>query len=135
MAEQQSRYDELRLMLEEQKRLLSGQSEITRNSAPESTVVLRPDKVIADTRTETASTGSANASRPSLSRPRRRSRSFSIGAAHITPVGFMDLTAFFRSTNTGTGIGTNFGSIPLSTTTAGNLSEFRFSAHGTQGSG
>jgi hypothetical protein len=132
MAEQQKQIDELRLMLEEQKRLLSGQSEITRNSAPESTVVLRPDKVT-DTRTETASTGSANASRPQpFEAQEAQPLSFSIGAAHITPVGFMDLTAFFRSTNTGTGIGTNFGSIPLSTTTAGNLSEFRFSAQNSR---
>src|SRR5439155_9469999 len=35
-----------------------------------------------------------------------------IGSAAITPVGFMDFTAVFRSTNPGSGIGTNFGSIP-----------------------
>ena len=37
-----------------------------------------------------------------------------IGDAIIIPVGFMDMTSVTRSTNPGSGIGTNFGSIPLS---------------------
>ncbi|MGA3025899.1 MAG: hypothetical protein ABSF98_14110 [Bryobacteraceae bacterium] len=54
--------------------------------------------------------------------------SFKIGVADFTPVGFMDFTGIFRSTNSG-GIGTGFGSIPYATTTSapGNLSEMRFS--------
>jgi TolA-binding protein len=35
--------------------------------------------------------------------------SLRIGSAYLTPLGFMDFTAFYRSTNTGSGIGTNFG--------------------------
>ena len=54
--------------------------------------------------------------------------SFRIGSASITPVGFLDFTAVYRSTNGGSGIGTNFGSIPFSNTTQGNLSELRLSA-------
>jgi hypothetical protein len=54
--------------------------------------------------------------------------SFRIGSASITPVGFLDFTAVYRSTNGGSGIGTNFGSIPFSNTTQGNLSEVRLSA-------
>jgi hypothetical protein len=52
---------------------------------------------------------------------------FHIGAATIQPLGFVDFTGVFRSTTTGSGIGTNFGSIPFSNTQAGNLTEFRFS--------
>jgi hypothetical protein len=54
--------------------------------------------------------------------------SFKIGVADFTPVGFMDFTSIFRSTNSG-GIGTGFGGIPYATTTSapGNLSELRFS--------
>lgn len=52
---------------------------------------------------------------------------FKIGDAYITPVGFMDMTAVTRSTNPGTGIGTNFGSIPYGNTQQGALSETRFS--------
>src|SRR5437879_13820202 len=35
-----------------------------------------------------------------------------IGSATLTPVGFMDFTGVYRSTNPGSGIGTNFGSVP-----------------------
>jgi len=55
-----------------------------------------------------------------------------IGNATLTPVGFMDMTAVFRSTNVGSGIGTNFGSIPLSNTTQGKLTETRFSAQNSR---
>lgn len=57
-----------------------------------------------------------------------------VGDAYITPVGFMDFTTVTRSTNPGTGIGTNFGSIPFSvpTSTTGNLSETRFSAQNSR---
>ena len=50
-----------------------------------------------------------------------------IGSAYIIPVGFMDFTGVYRSKDNGSGIGTNFGSIPFTTTNAfqGNLSEFR----------
>jgi hypothetical protein len=50
-----------------------------------------------------------------------------IGNATITPVGFMDMTSVTRSTNPGTGIGTNFGSIPYSNTQLGSLTESRLS--------
>jgi hypothetical protein len=52
---------------------------------------------------------------------------FKLGDAFFTPVGFMDMTSITRSTNTGTGIGTNFGSIPYSNTQAGALTESRLS--------
>jgi hypothetical protein len=55
-----------------------------------------------------------------------------IGSASITPVGFMDFTAVFRSTNPGSGIGTNFGSIPYNTGVAGKISEFRLSAQNSR---
>ena len=50
-----------------------------------------------------------------------------IGDAYITPVGFMDMTAVSRSVNAGSGIGTNFGSIPYGNTQAGSLTETRLS--------
>lgn len=48
---------------------------------------------------------------------------FKLGDAFFTPVGFLDMTSVARSTNPGSGIGTNFGSIPYSNTQAGALSE------------
>jgi hypothetical protein len=130
MAEQQKQIDELRLMLEEQKKLLAGQSDVSRSSSMSAPAKAQPDTAPINAKTEAASAGSA-ATKP-FSDPEPQPLSFSIGSAHITPVGFMDLTAFFRSTNTGTGIGTNFGSIPLSNTTAGNLTEFRLSAQNSR---
>ncbi len=50
-----------------------------------------------------------------------------IGDAYFTPVGFMDMTSVSRSTNPGTGIGTNFGSIPYGNVQAGALTETRLS--------
>jgi hypothetical protein len=51
-----------------------------------------------------------------------------VGSAAITPIGFMDFTAVWRDNTGGSGIGTNFGSIPYGDTTyQANLSEFRFS--------
>jgi hypothetical protein len=52
---------------------------------------------------------------------------FKLGDAYFTPVGFMDMTSVTRSTNPGSGIGTNFGSIPYSNAQAGALSETRLS--------
>jgi hypothetical protein len=37
--------------------------------------------------------------------------SLKIGESYITPIGFMDMTSVFRSADSGSGIGTNFGSI------------------------
>jgi hypothetical protein len=51
-----------------------------------------------------------------------------IGDATITPVAFMDLTNTFRSTNAGSSLQTNFGSIPYNNVLAGHLTEDKFSA-------
>ena len=55
-----------------------------------------------------------------------------IGNATITPVGFMDFTSMYRSKDGGSGIGTNFGSIPYANTVPGRLGEFRFSAQNSR---
>jgi hypothetical protein len=60
--------------------------------------------------------------------------SLKIGNTFITPVGFMDLTWVTRSTNVGSGIGTNFGSIPFSNqaTAAGNVPDNYFSVQNSR---
>ncbi len=52
---------------------------------------------------------------------------FHLGAAYITPVGFMDFTSVWRNHDGGSSIGTNFASIPYGNVYQNNLSEFRFS--------
>ncbi len=50
-----------------------------------------------------------------------------IGNTTIMPVGFMDATAYWRSTDAGGSIGSNFGSIPYNNAATSKLSEMRFS--------
>ena len=50
-----------------------------------------------------------------------------LGDVTIMPVGFMDLTAVWRSEDAGSGIGSSFGSIPYNNASTAHLSEFRFS--------
>ncbi len=52
---------------------------------------------------------------------------FKIGDATIAPIGFMDLTNTFRSTNAGTSLQTNFGSIPYNNGITGRLTEDKLS--------
>jgi len=59
--------------------------------------------------------------------------SFKIGGADFTPGGFVDLTGIFRSRDVGSGLGTNFTTIPYANTLPlGQLSEFRFTGQGSR---
>ena len=60
-----------------------------------------------------------------------------VGDSDFVIGGFMDLTAFTRSTNTGTGISSSFGTIPFTNLAgvpqaAGNLSETRFTTQNSR---
>jgi|SRR5215469_734953 len=58
---------------------------------------------------------------------------FKIGGAEFSPLGFLDLTSVWRSTDVGSGIGTSFGSIPFNgSAPAGEMSELRFSAQNSR---
>jgi hypothetical protein len=50
-----------------------------------------------------------------------------LGSVCIIPIGFMDLTPFWRDKNAASSMGSNFGSIPYNNVANGNLSEFHFS--------
>ncbi len=50
-----------------------------------------------------------------------------LGSVCIVPIGFMDLTPFWRDKNAASSMGSNFGSIPYNNVTNGNLSELHFS--------
>ncbi len=58
--------------------------------------------------------------------------SISIGNTTFTPLGFVDATFFGRSTNVGSGIGTNFGNIPYNTSATNHLSEMNFSTQNSR---
>lgn len=55
-----------------------------------------------------------------------------IGSTTFTPLGFIDATYFWRSSNVGSGIGTNFFGVPYSNTVAGRLPETNFSAQNSR---
>jgi hypothetical protein len=78
-----------------------------------------------------ASTAMA-ADTPHIAEPMFHKAAVTIGGFEITPVGYIALTSATRSTNTGNGISTAFGSIPYDNTVQGNLSETRLSAQNTR---
>ncbi len=107
LADQQQQMDRLRAVMEEQRKMIDGMLGAA-HSAP-------------------AKAAAADAPAPSPS-----PLSLQIGSSYFTPVGFMDFTGLFRSTVSGSGIGTNFGSIPYSRGATlpavnGHLSETRLS--------
>jgi hypothetical protein len=55
-----------------------------------------------------------------------------IGNVCIVPIGFMDLTPYWRDKNAGSSMGSNFGSIPYNNTANGNLNEFHFSSQNSR---
>jgi hypothetical protein len=56
-----------------------------------------------------------------------------IGSVCVVPVGFMDLTAFWRDKSAATGtLGSNFGSVPFNNGPLGNLSEYHFSVQNSR---
>jgi hypothetical protein len=55
-----------------------------------------------------------------------------LGEATITPVGFMDLTNTWRSTNSGASLKTNFGNFPYNNTPQARLSEDRMSSQNSR---
>ena len=58
--------------------------------------------------------------------------SLKIGSAYITPVGYADFLLYYRSTDVGSGLSTNFGSIPFANTPQGQLSELRTTAQASR---
>ena len=130
VADQQKQIDELRLLVQEQQRLMVRQTEAAATSSASSPTELQPPRVAANSKpvsSSTAAPASANIERQASAGQEMQPLSFRIGSAYITPVGFMDFTAVFRTTNTGNNIGTNFNAIPFSNAAQGNLSETRLS--------
>jgi hypothetical protein len=55
-----------------------------------------------------------------------------VGPAKLRLGGYLGLTTIYRSTNSGGGAGTRFGSIPFADTLEGNVSEFRLTAESSR---
>jgi hypothetical protein len=121
---------------------LGGTAAVARVSAPApaSTGAVTVPVVPAET-TSTSTTASAPAGSPAAVPAGKAAAAqkepesplyFKIGGAEFYPLGFMDVTNFFRTTTTGTGIGTSFNSVPFSNTIPGKLTEDHFSAQNSR---
>jgi len=93
-------------------------------SAPAGTRTASPQLVNADLRTPTAPAPAQQDSNQAKESP----LSFRIGSTEFTPGGFVDFENVFRTTNSGSIVTTNFGSIPFNSTTQGQMTEFRMTA-------
>jgi hypothetical protein len=103
-------------------------------AAPVSSPVITSTAAISSTAAGTAALGAPVAKASAMMSPQKSEESplfFKIGGAEFYPLGFMDLTGVYRTTNLG-GIGTSFGSIPYNNTAAGRLGELRFSAQNSR---
>ena len=140
LAAQQKQIEQLRKELQEQRALLLHSHFNVGNSANSPTAI--PNPVLASAGTPAIAAPSIPVQAASTSAPPRPLQvlpepgpsplSFSIGSTHITPVGFMDFTAVFRSKNVGSGLGTSFGTVPFANSVNGNLSEYRLSAQNSR---
>jgi len=151
LAEQQKQLEEMRLLLLDQKRQIDS----LRNQAPPATEAALPAR---DAPTRTLGVGQvaslAPVLAPVLAAPKPAMPAFPatpqaampqagtaqqtsplqihLGDATITPVGFMDITNTFRSTNAGTSLQTNFGSFPYNNTVQGRTTEDKWSAENSR---
>ncbi len=148
LAEQQKQIEELRLILLGQKKQIETVSNASAAPAASPTVPAAPAPVVkeigqiasatpmvppapapAPAPFTPAATPAATPAPAQAAADATSPLTFHIGDASITPVGFMDLTNTFRSTNAGTSLQTNFGSIPYNNSLpTGRLSEDKLSA-------
>ena len=141
LAAQQAQIEQLRKELQEQRALLHAHSNV---GTPASSPTASPEPLLASAGPPAAPAPAIPVQAVSASTPPRTSQilsgpvpepaplSFSIGSTRITPVGFMDFTAVFRSKNVGSGLGTSFGTVPFANSVNGNLSEYRLSAQNSR---
>jgi hypothetical protein len=138
LADQQRQIDELRRALAEVKRPAD-----TIPSAPTRPLVVSTPENLHPSIGEVASTTAmvppepaAPAFAPQKPEPQAAEQSsplqLKVGDATITPVGFMDITNTWRSTNAGTSLQTNFGSFPYNNTVPGRLTEDKWSAENSR---
>jgi hypothetical protein len=151
LAEQQKEIDALKAAVEEQKKLMERTSTSSNTAASTSsgtsasgqdTFALPRSKALGDVASTTPiippvppvvapvldggqGGGSTN---PCEDVPNGPTPAFiRLGSTCLVPIGFMDLTSVWRDKDAGSGIGSNFGSVPFNNTAAGKESEFHFS--------
>jgi hypothetical protein len=76
--------------------------------------------------------GSAQTPAPQDPQPPTSPLAIHVGDADLLIGGFIDATSIRRSTNTGSGLGTSFGTIPFGNTVQGNMKDTQFSSQGSR---
>jgi hypothetical protein len=98
-------------------------------SASESTLGIAEDSITPLSASGFAASAAVQSGASQLKEKKTSPLSFELGPAKFTPGGWADLTGIFRTTDIGSGTGTNFSSIPFNNTLPqAALSEFRFTA-------
>jgi len=134
VADQQKRIDQLEQMLEEQRKLIDQALHTSGTVARAANDTTAPAKVeSADGATPVPATQPVTAD-PIRKAPDDEASPLTIrvGKVSMTPYGWLELTTIVRDKNVGSGLATNFGNSPFSNSTAGNLSEFRFTAQNSR---
>ena len=106
-----------------------GTTVATSNAPGETPVQLIP--AVNGTRPVTTAANTAGGGQHNTTTPPSK-LAISIGNTTFTPLGFVDATFYGRSTNVGSGIGTNFGAIPYNTSATNHLSEANFSTQNSR---
>jgi len=143
LAAQQKQIDQLKLALEDQRKLIEKVTNTASVQPGQNTFALPRDKALGEVASSTPIIPSiAPAAKPVLSSSQAPSSSTNpcdgapdtnavppylrFGSVCITPIGFVDATFVWRDKNAASGIGSNFGSIPYNNVVNGKLSEDRF---------
>ena len=155
LAEQQKQIEELRLLLLNQQKQLekSGKDAAASSAQPEASAASTPEAatpapkaagqvasltpILPPLPVAAAPKATAVVPPPDPQKPGEQASpdaplQLKIGSASITPIGFMDITNTFRSTNAGTSLQTNFGSFPYNNVAAGRLTEDKWSAENSR---
>jgi hypothetical protein len=148
-AQQKEAREQREAITEQQRQIAEQERQITEQSqeieslkqqlgqrpvVPSSAEVREPQLVNAALNTGASASAAPSPSAEALAQQKAQESplSFHIGGADFTPGGFLDLTFFWRSTNVGSGFGTNFFSIPFNNTFPGQITETRFTAENSR---
>jgi hypothetical protein len=137
LAEQQKQIDALRSAMEEQRKLIEKTAGAPAQAKSDDNFALPRSQALGDVASTTPilppiAPIAAPVANAAQAAPGEGPMQIRLGNALIVPVGFLDMTSITRSTNPGTGIGTNFGSIPYSNTQLGSLTESRLSVQNSR---
>ncbi len=144
LAAQQKQIDDLKLALEDQRKLIERATGSATTQPGQTTFGLPRDKALGEVASTTPIIPSlAPVAKPTLSAGQPAGGGgnpceagldtnavppyLRLGSVCIIPIGFMDATFVWRDKNAASGIGSNFGGVPYNNTVAGKTSEDRFS--------